>query len=385
MIITLIINQFGNSNNGTTVTAMRFAEKLKEHGHTVKIVTCNNDLKDDYVYVLDQIKLPLISNYMEKQGWVMAKKDKKVLTDAIKNSDVVHFLVPFGNQKLGKKIADKLGVASTAAFHCQPQNITYSANLGKSKLLNKFIYKYFNWSFYRKFKHIHCPSNMIKNQLKDNNYKAKLHVISNGVSDFFKPMKVKRPEEFKDKFIVLMVGRYSKEKRQDLIIDAVKKSKYKDKIQIIFAGKGPWEKQLRKRSEDLKNKPLFKFCTQEELRTIINYSDLYIHSADIEIEAIACIEAFCCGLVPVISDSKLSATNQFALEDVNKFKAGDALDLAKRIDYFIENPQHKQKLSTEYIKYGKKFELDYCVLQLEKVFEDAINENKSKLVSNINS
>ena len=35
------------------------------------------------------------------------------------------------------------------------------------------------------------------------------------------------------------LGRLSKEKRQDVIINALKYSKYGDRIQLVFAGKGP--------------------------------------------------------------------------------------------------------------------------------------------------
>lgn len=34
-----------------------------------------------------------------------------------------------------------------------------------------------------------------------------------------------------------MIGRYSNEKRQDVIIDAILKSKYSNKIQLFLVGK----------------------------------------------------------------------------------------------------------------------------------------------------
>lgn len=75
---------------------------------------------------------------------------------------------------------------------------------------------------------------MIANELRKHNYKAKITVISNGVSNNFKKIEVEKPENLKDKFVILMVGRYSKEKRQDLIIEAIKKSKYEKNKVIAF-------------------------------------------------------------------------------------------------------------------------------------------------------
>ena len=67
--------------------------------------------------------------------------------------------------------------------------------------LNDQIYAYFK-TFFNKFRHIHCPSNFIANQLKNHGYTAKMHVISNGVEDCFKFNRIEKPEEFKDKIIL---------------------------------------------------------------------------------------------------------------------------------------------------------------------------------------
>ena len=377
MIITMVIDQFGQENNGTTMTARRFAEILKKHGHTVRIVTATK-ISGEGIYVTKERNVPILKQVGRSQGMIFAKPNKKILTEAISGSDVVHLLMPFKIQKKAKKIADKLGVASTAAFHVQPENITYTIHMGKWEWVNNYIYRLFRNKFFRKFNHIHCPSEMIANQLRMHGYKANLHVISNGVLDDFQKMDVEKPFELKDKFIILMVGRYSREKRQDLIINAIMNSKYEKNIQLILAGRGPWKGALEKMGDGLTNKPIFGFYSKEELIKVINYSDLYVHSSDAEIEAISCIEAFTCGLVPIISDSKISATNQFALSDRNLFTCGDALSLRDKIEYYYENPEVKKEDSKKYIEYAKQYGIDNCVRELEKVFEMAINEQKEK-------
>jgi glycosyltransferase involved in cell wall biosynthesis len=130
-----------------------------------------------------------------------------------------------------------------------------------------------------------------------------------------------------------MVGRYSREKRQDVLIAAVRKSRYADRIQLVLAGKGPTRGHYARLGKKLKNKPIMQFYSQAELIKIMNSSDLYVHPSDAEIEGISAMEAMACGLVPVISDSKLSATHQYALCPESLFKAGDAASLAEKIDY----------------------------------------------------
>lgn len=378
MVITLIVDSYAQASNGTTMTTRRFAEVLMQHGHTVRIAASTVDnINPDCAFELGISKIPILYQVSKSQGFIFAKKNKKVIKKAIAGSDVVHFLLPFGCQRLGKKLCDEAGIPTTAAFHIQPENITSTIHMNKLKFLNNMIYRKFK-RFYNKFTHVHCPSNMIADQLLKHGYSAKLHVISNGVSPAFVKKEVERPTELQGKYIILMVGRYSVEKRQDLIINAILSSKYESKIQLILAGKGPWESHLKNLGEKLTNPPIFGFHNEEELIDLINYSDLYVHASDAEIEAISCMEAFTCGLVPIISDSKISATNQFAIDEHNLFEHGNADSLKEKIEYYIENPLEKDKRSQEYIEYAKQFSIDNCVRQLEDVFQQAIEEHKKK-------
>ena len=95
--------------------------------------------------------------------------------------------------------------------------------------------------------------------------------------------------------------------------------------------------------------PIMKFYSKEELCDVINYSDLYCHPSEVEIEGIACLEAVSTGLVPVISDSKRSATKYLAIDDKNLFKCNDSVDLAKKIDYWFENKDIKDLYKETYI------------------------------------
>lgn len=380
MVLTIIMDQYGAKNNGTTTTAMHLASIMRKHGHTVRIVTSMEDVDEENVYVVPKRNFPLVMKFVRSQGMEFGKPDENVLIDAIRGADLVHFYLPFKLEKVGKQIADKLGVATTAAFHLQPENITSSVKCGKIKPLNNAIYKGFK-SFFDKFGHIHCPSKMIADILDEHGYTAQKHVISNGFDEFFHKIDSVRPEQFEGKYVITMSGRLSREKRQDLIIEAAAASKYRDKIQLVFCGRGPWEKKLKKLAGKLlpkENQPVFKFCSQEELRDVLCYSDLYVHASDAEIEAISCMEAFACGLVPVISDSPITATKQFALDERNLFSAGDAESLRDKIDYFIEHPEEKDKLSAEYIEYSKQYLVENCVSEMEKMFETVIAENKAK-------
>lgn len=79
------------------------------------------------------------------------------------------------------------------------------------------------------------------------------------------------------------------------------------------------------------------------------------------------MEAFTCGLVPVISDSEQTATKQFALTGRNLFRRGDATSLKNQIEYWIEHPEEKEQLGKQYMEYARQFSAEKCVEKLEKV------------------
>ena len=171
-----------------------------------------------------------------------------------------------------------------------------------------------------------------------------------------------------------MIGRLSAEKRQDVLIDAVNRCAYRDRIQLILAGQGPKLETLRKRAEKLPIPPIIQFFPKAELLDVLAMSDLYVHAADVEIEAISCMEAFASGLVPIIANSPKSATPQFALDDRSLFTAGDSADLAEKIEYWLDNEDERRYMEGRYAEHGRAFDIDHCVSQIEDMFRQAMNE-----------
>ncbi len=386
MNIVFVIDMIGALNNGTTVTAMRTAKILSDHGHHIKFIGYvpneHTDLTQYDVLNTRELSLGPFNQLVHDNGMILSKikkEDYVSIKNFLKDVDVVHMLMPFRLESQIRHIAKSMNIAITSAMHVQPENVSFNIGLGHIGIVNSFIYWFFKRVMYRYTRNVHTPSLMMKEQMQLHHYKNDIFPISNGVSPKFVPAYREKPKEYQDKFVILMIGRLSGEKRQDLIIKAIGNSKYNEKIQLILCGQGPKKKSLEKLSAKyLKNPCKFEFVNQDELYDIINYTDLYIHASDAESEAIACIEAFSCGKVPVISDSKVSATNHFAQDKRCLFKAGDYKSLQERIDYFYEHPEVIKELSPIYSEFGKSFGLDNCVNQLEEMFKKAIEENKQE-------
>ena len=378
MKIVLVIDQFDDANNGTTISARRFAMALKEHGDEVRVIAIGKPA--DYKYAVRQMRFfPIVEHLITSQGMRLAIPNRHVFEKAAAWADVVHFMIPSPLAVMGLKHVERLQIPHTAAFHCQPENITYTLHMGHSQHANDFIYNRFRDTFFNRFTHIHCPSNMIANQLREHGYTAQLHVISNGISPAYFYGKKPQEDWMTGFFNILMVGRYAGEKRQDLLIEACTKSKYASRIQLILAGKGPLEHKYRKLAEQLANPIVMEFYTPERLLKILHMADLYVHTSDAEIEAMSCMEAFACGLVPIIADSERSATPQFALDDRSLFPAGDAAALTTKIDYWIEHPEERILMEQRYAEHAKNYSLEASICQAEDMFQQAINEQSAKI------
>ncbi len=385
MKLVFVLECANQLNNGTTATCNRFADELRKKGHEVTILGCDfQDGKEHPYYVgTPHFKFPLFEPLIRKEGFMFAKCDVATMYSCIKDADLVHVFLPMKFGKTAEAIADGLDIPVTTAYHLQPQNISSAIHLGHSKILNDALYAGFKTYIYRSIKRVHCPSPMIANELKKHHYKENvIHTISNGVIPFFHPVESKKPDAYADKIVITMSGRLASEKRQDLIIKAVASSKYNDRIQVILCGKGPNQRSYEKLAEKrgLANPIDIRFCNPEELRNILCYTDVYVHASDFETEGISAIEAITCGALPLISDSKLSATNAFSLNSERcLFRHGSYKDLRKKIEWLIEHPTEVAELKSAYALYAPKFALSLQVSAIEEMFKEAVEDKKNGL------
>ena len=382
MIVTVVCDVLGAETNGTVVASKNLINYLKKKGHEVRVLCPEIEMMGKegyYVVPIHNFGKPL-NSYVEKVGVSLAKPDKRVINQALNGADVVHIIVPLSLGLASAKIAHKMGIPITAGFHMQAQNLTSHLKIDKLPIANYAVYKYIYKHLYRYCSAIHYPTDFIKGIFETNIKKiTPAHVISNGVHAYVKKKEVEKPEELKDKIVILSTGRYGKEKSQDTLIKAVALSKYKDNIQIILAGLGPKEDKYRKLAEKLSVNCTLKVFPRLEIIDALNYCDLYVHPADVELEGIACLEAVVCGKLTIVSDSKFSATKGFAVDERCIFKKRNPENLAQVIDFWIEHPEEKKKCEKQYLESAHNFNLDECMQEMEDMLYDVTKTNHPHL------
>lgn len=381
MKICVVSDVLDEENNGTTIAAMNLIRSLKEKGHEVKIVcpVTKYHNGDDF-YFVPKLKLPkVLQNIVDKNNVVIGRPKKKIFYEAMKDCDVVHVMIPlFIGPKAARFAKKKLHKPVTIGFHAQAENVSsHILGLMNSKMVNKVIYKHYYNKAYKYADCIHYPTNFIRNVFEDIVGDTNGYVISNGVQKIFKPTESERPEELKNKKVILFTGRLSLEKSHSILIKAISKSKYEKDIQLILAGQGPRKDEILKLSSKLlTNQPIINFYSREELVKIINYADLYCHPAEVEIEAISCLEAICCGLVPVIANSPKCATKEFALDERSLFTVNDPDSLRDKIDYWFDHPEELKEMKSKYANSASRFDFDECMDKMELMIKDAYKLNE---------
>ena len=373
MRILVVCDVLGKENNGTTIAAMNLIRFLERKGHEVRILCPDQDKKgSDGYYVVDTLSLgKLLDKYVSKVGVVIAKPRKDVIEKALEGVDFVHIMLPFGLGRKTIKIAKEMGLPVTAGFHCQAENFTAYLKINGLSLFNHLFYKSMYKKFYRYADAIHYPTRFIKDTFESHVKKqTNGYIISNGVNAAIKKRSIEKPRDLKDKFVILCIGRYAREKSQDTLIKAMKYSEHKDNVKLIFAGQGVKEKAYKKLARKLKVDAVFNFYGHDEINDIINYCDLYVHPADIELEGIACLEAIACGKPVIVSSSKLSATRELAVSEKCVFKKRDPKDLARVIDYFIENKDERELCAKEYLERSALYDQDACMQKMEDMITE---------------
>ena len=366
------------SGNGICTAVLSLIDRLKSKGIAVRLMACENLDPDgpQPEYRLKHFKFPFFEPIIYSNGFRYATFDKKTASEALRWADVVHFCEGFPLEGLTAKLAQKMGVPCVGTYHLLTENVMANLGMKKERLLNYLVTQWWRKSVYDRCKYVQCPTETVQNYLLKNGFKSSMKVISNGIElsgESYTPREL--PES---PINIICIGRLSFEKSQDTLLNAMRYSKYADRIQLHFAGKGPKMKKYMKLADKLvkkgilKHKPEFGFYRHHQLKELIRRSHLYIHCAWVEVEGLSCVEAIAEGVVPIIAQGQFTATSQFALDGRSVFPESDSKALAQRIDWWIEHPEERVKMERLYAESVGKYSALKSTSEIIRMYEEAL-------------
>ena len=259
-----IITDTWNAVNGVVTTFKQVIQELKSRGHDVLII--------------DPSKFKTISapRYKEiKLAWNIWKI-KKILNDF--NPDAIHIVTE-----------GPLGLA--ARCYCRfgkiPHNTSYHTKFPEYLETYYFIPKrlsYYILKLFHKFSSkVLVPSNTIKKELEEYNFKNNIVVWARGVDkSIFKP----KQRNNNERKILLSVSRVSIEKNLDIFCSI------KTDARKILVGDGPYLETLKKKYSDVE---FVGYKFGEELADYYSQADVFVFTSKTDTYGVVMLEAMACG------------------------------------------------------------------------------------------
>lgn len=198
-----------------------------------------------------------------------------------------------------------LGIRLTGIYHTDfPQYVRYMTEDGN---MEQLAWRYMLW-FYDQMETIYVPSEFYRRQLAQNGFELrKLHVMKRGVDvTRFHPDK-RTPGFFRkygggDSFKFLFVGRVSKEKNLELLLDAFLELKAQGQsAELVIVGDGPHLDALKQRYN--RADVLFTgYLGGDELAQAYASADVFVFPSTTDTFGNVVLEAQASGLASIVSN-----------------------------------------------------------------------------------
>jgi 1,2-diacylglycerol 3-alpha-glucosyltransferase len=361
--IAYVTDVYDGVKTGGVLSAQRFVEALRER-HSVTVVSTGEP--EPGRVVLPRFALPL--RVMREMGFAFAVPRRRILEAVFREVDVVHIQFPFWLGIRAAMIARRLGKPVIAALHVQPENMFYNVGL-RWPALCAWTYRLLVRLLFNRADAVVCPSRFGLQELRAHRLTAPAFVVSNGIAPWLiahEPME--RLPRHRGKFLVISVGRLGREKRVDVIIEGVRRSQHRERIQLVVTGRGPEEGRVRRLAASLPVAAEVTFVNDDELRRLMNTADLMVHASEVELEGMAVLEALGCGTPALVADAPLSAARQFAVSSDFLFAPNDPDDLARHLDHIIDTPACLEAARQQCRRTASSFSFEESVRRMEELY-----------------
>lgn len=366
MRIAFVTDTYEDGISGGVVTAMRFVEALRwQHQVTVLATGCPAPGK----VVLPGFQLPLRS--MRQNRFTFGWPSRAILEDTFARVDVVHVNFPFLLGFGAIRITRRMGVPVVAAFHVQPENLLLNVGV-HSRWLTRWIYRRWVHGFFQLADAVVCPSGFAVERLKAFGLSKPAWVVSNGVQARRLRGTVCSAPQPGGPYVLLCLGRLAREKRQDVVIDAVAHCRLRHQIRLVIAGAGPLEHSLRARAARRGLAVELGYVSDERLDRLFAEAHLFVHASEVELQGMAVLEAMAAGLPVLVADAPDSAARRFASGPDFLFRPGDPDDLAAHLNRLLSSPEVLARGSRRSLEQAVQHDFQRSVRSLEHIYQAAV-------------
>lgn len=366
MRIAFVTDTYEDGIAGGVVTAVRFVEALRQR-HEVTVVATGRAAPGKVV--LPGFQLPL--HAMRENRFTFGWPSRAILERVFAEADVVHLNFPFLLGFGGVRVARRMGVPVVAAFHVQPGNLLLNVGV-RSQWLTRWMYRCWVRGFFQLADAVVCPSAFAAERLKAAGLAVPIWVVSNGVPACRPRAAIRSPAQRPGPHVLLSLGRLAREKRHDVVIDAVARCRHRAQIRLVIAGAGPLERPLRARAARLGLAVEFGFVSDARLAELFTEAQLFVHASEVELEGMAVLEAMAAGLPVLVANAPDSAARRFASGPDFLFRPGDPDDLAAHLDRLLDSPAALAEGSRRSLEQAVQHDFQRSARSLEHLYETVV-------------
>lgn len=388
MKILLTTDTYENQVCGVSSSIATLKGELINQGHDVKVLLMSRNHKSKIIkdnYLIGSFSFPFIDF---RQSF---RYNDKVLDEIISwNPDIIHVQTEWYAGRVGKKLAEKCNIPYINTSHTLWEEFT--KGLIPIESIRKFFSKNLVKSSYANSSAIVVPSEKMISFLKKIHITLPIHIIPTGVDisnfnrDFssFEKNKLKSQININENSKVLIsIGRISKEKNLDELIDFLPDLILKNKdIVLIIGGDGPHLKHLKNKVEKLNVGHYVRFVgliPPKDTYKYYNIADIFVSASTCETQGITYMEALASSL-PLVCRYDESLDNVID-NGINGFTYRNKEEFIKYIIKILNMDGDYAKLKNNAFKSSLKFSKEKFGKDMEKVYLDYINKFHGKIMS----
>ncbi|MFZ7120879.1 MAG: glycosyltransferase family 4 protein [Eubacteriaceae bacterium] len=306
-----------------------------------------------------RLSIPIYSNLLK-----LANKFKP---------DIIHLMTPAGLGLVGLKYAQEKGLPVVSSF---TTNFDIYLKYYNLEFLNSILWNFLRW-FHNSCLINYTPSQDTSNLLKSKEIRN-IKISSRGINtEIFNPnhknLRLFRKYNLKEKTTFLYVGRLAKEKDLDILIKSICKINihYKDKVQFIITGDGPYALDLKKSTPN--NVVFTGYLKGKELSSIYASCDVFVFPSSTETFGNVVLEAMASGL-PVITVNS-GGVKESVINGYNGFlcQQRDSDSFTQSIEKFINDASLISKMSLNARKFTLEKSWDNIFDELTDDYHTLIN------------
>lgn len=357
--------------NGVTTGLKEMLEYGRKQGKRFTIIGCleeESQFTEYETYFQSVLSLPL-------PEYPVLKLHLPPILDVLKycwekRFSLFHISTPGPVGLTGLLLSKILHIPAVGTYHTHfPEYVRY---LTGDEAMERLTWEYMRW-FYGQMKTVYCPSqNTIEHLVKNGFDPGRLKLVPRGVdTKLFHPNKRNSHlwSHLNREVRLLYVGRISKEKDLDVLVDSFRSLNHgKKKVALIFIGDGPYRKELMEKLNG--NNVLFTGYLQgDKLAEAYASSDIFVFPSATDTFGRVVLEAQASGLPVVVSDEGGPRENVLPGKTGLIVPKKDAIALKEALEYLINNPQERKAMGNEARRFAESKDIATVFEEFWKVTE----------------